>query len=844
MTAAAPPRRLRVLLALTRLALWWEAAWPLLWRPVAICGAFAAVALLDLLPLLPGWLHAAALAGFAAALAASAWPLARLRWPARDAARCRLERDSGLAHRPLGALEDRLAAGDADPVAAALWRRHLARLRERMPPVALRLPSPGMAGHEPWGLRAGVLLMLVIGLAVGARDAGPRLGRALSPAVGGSGAPVTVEAWIRPPAYTGLPPVFLRTPAGDAAAPAATAAATEVPRGSTVVVRAWPLARPPRLEIGGEQRPFAPLAGAGEAGDAAYAAEAPLEAGDAIVVRDRRRELVRWPVRIRADAPPTAAFTGPPQPDDAGRLRLGYEVHDDYRVTGLAVAIRPADRVDAAPLRVTVPVAETAGAQGTGSHLADLADHEWAGRPVRLVLEATDGAGQTGHSSPLEAVLPERVFHHPVALEVIAARKRLLDPDGMVRLQAGIALVIAGGRPERFGHDTVVSLALAAATARLRYDPSAGAARSLRPLLWQVALRIEDGDVPAARDALTEAGRALSEALRDGAPAETVERLMAALRDALGRYLDAVAAEARRADAGADGAADPAGLLPTGDLGALFEHADRLIGTGAHAAAGRLLDQLMQMIAGVQTGAGAARLRQQLREERALLDALRGLADDQQRLLDEVFRRSGERGRGAEPRRGEPRDRAGQNQPSQNPEERDRAHRDHLPRDQARAAASRQRRLHDRLHDAIGEAGRGLGQAPAPLGDADRAMGEAGAALDRGAAADAIDAQGSAVDALRRAEAALRQAFAERRAGQGGMLLFGGRDGGGGFGADPFGRQPGDGGGGFGLGRIAIPDAGELGRAQAIVDELRRRAGEPHRPSPERDYIERLLRRF
>jgi hypothetical protein len=36
----------------------------------------------------------------------------------------------------------------------------------------------------------------------------------------------------------------------------------------------------------------------------------------------------------------------------------------------------------------------------------------------------------------------------------------------------------------------------------------------------------------------------------------------------------------------------------------------------------------------------------------------------------------------------------------------------------------------------------------------------------------------------------------------------------------------------------------ERRRAREILDELRRRAGERHRPVPERNYIDRLLKRF
>ena len=39
-------------------------------------------------------------------------------------------------------------------------------------------------------------------------------------------------------------------------------------------------------------------------------------------------------------------------------------------------------------------------------------------------------------------------------------------------------------------------------------------------------------------------------------------------------------------------------------------------------------------------------------------------------------------------------------------------------------------------------------------------------------------------------------------------------------------------------------DSFGLERAKEILDELRRRAGETARPEQERDYIDRLLRRF
>ncbi|MDB5370879.1 MAG: hypothetical protein JWP20_2437, partial [Roseomonas sp.] len=111
---------------LARLALAWEALWPRLWPVLGVSGLFVAVALLGVFLVLPGWLHLLVLAGFAFALGAMLWHGAHgFVAPGREAADRRLERVSGLAHRPLSTLSDRPAT--QDPMGLALWQAHRAR---------------------------------------------------------------------------------------------------------------------------------------------------------------------------------------------------------------------------------------------------------------------------------------------------------------------------------------------------------------------------------------------------------------------------------------------------------------------------------------------------------------------------------------------------------------------------------------------------------------------------------------------------------------------------------------------------------------------------------------------
>ena len=224
------------------LALFWEAAWPALWPSVGVAGLFLSLALLDILPSLGFALHLAALVLFLGVfLFLTVRNLRRLRLPEARAALRRLETASGLGHRPLSGLQDTLGSNPKDPMAQALWQAHQSRLARLVRTLRVGLPSPGLARRDVWGLRAALGLLLVVAVAAGWRDADDRLLRAVTPSFAGAvpAGPPTVDAWINPPAYTGLPPLYLRK-AADAAVPAAQPAdqaPLSIPTGSKLLVQ-------------------------------------------------------------------------------------------------------------------------------------------------------------------------------------------------------------------------------------------------------------------------------------------------------------------------------------------------------------------------------------------------------------------------------------------------------------------------------------------------------------------------------------------------------------------------------------------------------------------------------
>ena len=320
------------------------------------------------------------------------------------------------------------------------------------------------------------------------------------------------------------------------------------------------------------------------------------------------------------------------------------------------------------------------------------------------------------------------------------------------------------------------------------------------------------------------------------------------LQQALDRYLAAAAAElARRGAARRCPSTPQSRMLRSDDLKDLIETARQLARTGGR-------DERDADARGAAAHARRYPLRpaverrqaRTVAEAQALMQALRDLADRQQRLLDDSFQRLREqqsrqdRGERSSSGREGPRDRSRTPAaPSLGPSP------DAMiggpsgsrPGGAGKGGgAAEQQALRGELGELMLRLDQFLGSIPQPLGDADQAMRAPWTPSAR--AGSARRCRGRPAPSMRWSGPCRcrRQAMAQRL-GEG--MALGEEDGSG----DIFGRRP-DGRRGFASGTLKIPDRGSLQRAQEIVDELRRRAAERSRPADELDYIERLLRRF
>ncbi|WP_051212227.1 TIGR02302 family protein [Rubritepida flocculans] len=850
--------------ALARAALWWEAAWPAAWPALGVLGAFLVFALLGLPALLPGWAHLLALAGFAAALLAALREGARgFRRPQPGAVDRRLERASGLAHRPLAALQD--APATKDPAGLALWRAHQARMARLIERLRVGPPRPGLAARDPRALRGGLLVALAAALGVAGADAPGLLARALTPhfAAAPPAAPLRVEAWITPPAYTGAPPVFL---------PAQGGAAT-VPAGSQIQIA---------LSGGGAAPPE--LTGLGAAGFEAlgggsHAARATLSEGARIAIRREGREVVAWQIAVQADAPPIAAFTETPARAPRGlAIRLPWRAEDDWGLLRLRAELRLDTRPEAAPILLELPLPGAKPRQARGLAQPDFSAHPWAGLPVRIRLVARDGAEQEGVSETVTLDLPERSFNHPVARAMIEVRKGL-SRDPNARPPALRALDAIAAEPDAFEHDVATLLALRVARGMLLRDRRAEAVPEVQELLWEAALALEEGRDGRTARALAEAQRQLREAMNeaernpgDERQREELQRRIEQLREAIRRHLEALAERLQRENAEALPYDPQQRMMDQRDMDRRTRRMEEAARQNRMEDARRELAELEEMLRALQEGRiarGETPERQQQRQRgQQQMGAVQDMVRRQAELLDQAQRRAeAEEQRRAQERRSQQQPwsqrppnapfGAPQAAPQPSPEAREQAEQQ-AARDR-QAEARRQRALRRALGELMQQHGDLTGEVPEALGRADQAMREAQEAL-----AEGRDARPAQQEAMRRLQEGGRQMAQQmqRQFGQGagegegeadepsdGEFEMGGEGMDGeqqlGEGRDPLGRRPRENTGNADQGSdTRVPEEAELLRTRRLQEELRRRGAERERPAEELDYIDRLLRRF
>src|SRR6266853_2358890 len=470
-----------------RWTIFWERLWPALASVATVIGLFLAVSWLGLWLWMPPIARAIGLGIFFLLTAAAFAPLLMLRVPSRAEGLRRLDRNSGLPHRPATAIADEIAAPTQDSYSVALWRAHIERALRAAKTLRAGTPMPRLALRDPFAVRALVVVLVVATFFAAGGERMKRVAAAFDWQGVMMPANFRVDAWVSPPPYTGRPPIIL--PGLRPGEPVQTAAALSVPAGSTLVVRATGI----HLDVVASGGLAEPSSGA-QSSNAKGTEERRFVINDAgaATVRGAAASDVTWQFTAIPDKPPTIALAKEPEGQARGALPLSYKLEDDYGVIGAQAMFKlpssegtnghPARPLYNAPdFPLVLPQARTKS--GVGQSTKDLTEHPWAGSDVTMILAARDEAGNEGQSAAFEFRLPERPFSKPIARALVEQR-RILALDVVARM-------------------------------------------------WDMAVHLEDGSVSDAEQALRAAEEALRQALERGASDEEIKRLTDQLRAAL-----------------------------------------------------------------------------------------------------------------------------------------------------------------------------------------------------------------------------------------------------------------------------------------------------------------------
>jgi len=814
-------------------------------------------------------------------LVVSARRASKLKRPNRSSAMRRIEEDSEVDHRPLDTLFDKPAISEQG------WAEHYRLAENEVDNLGKPRLRPALASVDKYFLRFITPVVLVLSLMVGVGDSFERLRHALTPGWlhGAMGDDLTFEAWIDPPEYTGRPPLYFKNKDS-----------LEVPEGSELVARIMGTKSPSRLRLSssGGNRHLALTRIGPESFEVRTIVKDPSQASWRI---GQTRKV--WEIQTIPDTAPEINFVREPDADKRDRLVFAYALKDDYGVENLTLKITLLQDDETAPVLsrdIDIPISGLLRSTDEKTAAIDLTKHEWAGKKVSAILVATDGLGQTGETEITYFTVPDKIFVEPLAKAIIeqrglilqgsqeyAAEPRLTSSEWRNRpwfdtrepefrlerapasvQRASLLLDAVTDRPEGLFQDPAVFMGLRNASHRLHYARSLTELDGLPDDLWQIALRAEFGVLGTALEEMREAQAALRDGIARRAPQREIDALFDRYNEAVDRYREELLRQAIEDQNVADGQTPPGGgggmnLDKIQELLDAIEEANR---QGDSEGARRALAQLAELLENMEIqlsqgggGGGGMPMEGEMTEE--MREALEDLADilgEQRELRDQT--REAERAQenqngedegssneqaGSEQEGGEGGESGGSNTRSPMT---------------AEELADMQGRLSELLENSErflpepGEDGSAGGEdedgeeagaridPEAALEAARRAMEQAEDALERGEFGLAEDEQAEAIRGLREVGRALAEQ-ARNEQGRDGNSDEASNDNSG----DPLGREDGDG-GNLDDSEADLDGRDPAARSRELQNEIRRRAAEQEREKDEREYLERLLKRF
>lgn len=777
----------------------------------------------------------------------------------------RIEFDSNIPHRPLTSLKDRhstpLTQQQRD-----LWRRENIRRKKAIQKIKWPVYHPQLSGKDPYGIRLFILLFFIGGLMVAGPEWKSRAYEGILPPVqfGEQGAASRhFAAIITPPDYTNLTQAVID-------GPGTLKDTLKIPAGSSLKINLQSGLGAPSLYHGETATPFEKI------GPKSYSIEIPMPEKDPqhIKVGQFWRTVFSMDYDIIPDAPPTIHMqSNERNKEDTentvlvlqnGQIQVPLMVQDDYGVQTLSMTMELDPEIKGNPIGWPVEqsrsILSPPGENYAINPVYDFTANPWAGLPAVLHFTAYDALGQNANLPPIKITLPERIFRHPVSQKLADLRKQLgqkpiLSVQNVRRNLENILIY-----PQSYGDDLVVFLALRSAISRLYYSGLTQSApypdtQAVMALLWDTALRIEDGNLSMAARNLRAAQQNLEQALQEDAIGkEEIAKLMYDLRQAMAEYLFELQKELQKQFSQSDGnmMASPdmlSSMMNMDGLAGFLEQMEQEMRNGDPNAAKKMLSQLQNMLDTLNPNVAGA----MPEDMQAMAESLRGLQEivkRQQDLLDQTKLRSQSLADLMARQKSygqilklipDLEDKLAENgfppPPYADP---DFSAQDAL---NLRKEKVEQEAIRSQLGELMLKMSNTLQTIPEPIQKAEQEMRKSTLALEDNQPENAIKPQQKALEHLQQGQETVQNQLQKRlKQMAGNALMFG-------FGQtqyDPLGRPLGKRGGQslFPGSDIKIPEESEQKKVQEILQILRKRSSDLNRPEQELEYFRRLLRQF
>ncbi|EJF87116.1 TIGR02302 family protein [Bartonella rattimassiliensis] len=790
-----------------RILMWgilsFERIWVRLLPFSLVLSLFCSLSWLGLFGVLGYWFHLLLLGILFVCAGASLFFLIRFRFPTMREVDHRLERINDLKHQPLTIQTDHLCYENNEDFSAVIWREHQRRMAKQLYHLKTGFISLNSAAYDPLALRTLCILLFVCAFSFSFGSRGGRLADAFDfrPIVDEKF--MRIDAWITPPVYTGVAPIYLTKDEKTQ---------LEIPEGSNIVVRvansAGVTVHAKSVE-NGQRISFSKKNEKTALNDPIAHFETHLEHSMDLFVSSRHKKQ-QWHLQMIKDTSPTIRWLEKPGRILTGSLESRYEVDDDYGVTKAFVEIEPffpqnknAPSLYKAPeIKLLLP----RSGKGKMRTVQDVSAHPWAGSQVKITLIAEDGAGQKGRSKTFIMILPQRVFSNPVARSVSELR-RLLALDASMKERVLDMLSALLVHPEKGLQNAAHFLVLQSAWTRLFFAQTEEDLHSMVDYLWQIALGIENNQFESVQKKLKQAQAALRDALRYGAPEAEIERLIADFRQTMDEHIHALAEKTQDNQVSKNFKNSKTRNLSESTLQEKLNLIEEMAKTGSSLAAEQLLSEVEQMLdhLHVQKGNQNEGEKKQSAQMKEKMDQLGDLMRRQQEILNETHRLEMEQKRG-----------------------------ENIPEQQKKSLKKRQAELRSELSTLkkeLAEQGFETGNA---LKKAEEKMNSAENALDHGNHQASIQNQSDALEALRQGAQNVLQKMHETLKKMGNDKNSHSDP------KDPLGR-PLSSKTDEGQEDEVVPQESDQMRTRQILDEIRKRLGKEHISEEEKNYLEKLL---